>query len=163
MVRLEPLREEHRISVIDIFNYYIKNTNYAFRREEVAYSHFDKYLENAKKLCGYAITDDATATVIGFCQLKPYDPLSTFDHTVETTYFLEPGSTRKGIGTLILHRLIEDAKRLKKQQMIASISGDNIASINFHKKHDFNECGRFRNVGNKFEKDFDIVYMQKEL
>jgi len=163
MIAFEPFEERHRVAVIDIFNYYIRNTNYAFRREEVAYSHFEKYLENAKELCGYAVRDDVSSAVLGFCQLKPYAQLNTFDQTVETTYFLEPQSTRKGIGTQILTRLLEDAHKFQKRQMIASISGDNYPSIQFHKKQGFYECGRFHRVGNKFGKDFDIVYMQREL
>jgi phosphinothricin acetyltransferase len=115
------------------------------------------------ELSGYAVIDDSTADVIGFCQLKPYAPLSTFENTVETSYFLTPDATRKGIGTLMLQKLIEDARKLHKAHVVASISGDNIASINFHKKQGFLECGRFKNVGNKFNKDFDIVYMQRDL
>lgn len=162
-MRLEPLQEKHRKPVIDILNYYIRRTNFAFRREEVACDHFDRYLQNAMELSGYAVIDDSTADIIGFCQLKPYAPLSTFESTVETSYFLTPDSTRKGIGTLMLQRLIEDARKLNKAHMVASISGDNLASISFHKKQGFLECGRFKNVGNKFNKDFDIVYMQMDL
>jgi len=162
-VKLEPLQEKHRKQVIDILNYYIRKTNYAFRREEVAYDHFDLYLQNAKELSGYAVIDDTTSAVIGFCLLKPYAPLSTFESTVETSYFLTPDSTRKGIGALMLQRLIEDARKLNKLHVVVSISGDNLASIGFHKKQGFLECGRFSKVGNKFNKDFDIVYMQKDL
>lgn len=149
MYEFETLDENHRKNVIDIFNYYVENTNSAYPQNIVDYNTFDIFLENAKALCGYAIMDEQK-NIIGFCQLKPYRSGSTFDETVEITYFLEKSSTRKGIGSLTLKKLIQDAKILGKKQILASISGDNIASINFHKKNGFIECGRFKNIGIKF-------------
>jgi phosphinothricin acetyltransferase len=136
MIKFEPLEEKHRKAVMDIFNYYIRNTNYAYRQEEVTYSHFDTYLENAKRLCGYAVIDD-TNIIIGLCQLKSHDPVHTFDQTVEVTYFLESHSTRKGTGTLILKKLLEDAKRLKKKQMIAFYIGRQYCKSEFSQKARF--------------------------
>lgn len=162
MITLEPLQEKHRDGVLAVYNFYIRTSNAAYRREEVATQFFETFLENAKKLAGYALIDQ-NATVVGFCQLKPYSPLSTFESTVELTYFLMPDFTGMGIGSEILAKLTDDALRLGKEQLLASISGDNEISLKFHRKHGFTECARFRSIGNKFGEDFDIVYMQKTL
>lgn len=160
MYVFESLEEKHRKDVIDIFNYYVKHTNYAYPKELVNYSFYDKFLENAKQLCAYAIINEKNI-IIGFCQLKPYNPVSTFKNAVEVSYFLDKSSTGKGIGKIALNKLLEEARKLGKKQIIASISGDNIDSQIFHLKNGFIECGRFKNVGNKFGKEFDIVYMQR--
>ena len=47
------------------------------------------------------------------------------------------------------------------QQTLARISAENEGSISFHKKHGFVECGRFRAVGQKGPKVYDMVWMQK--
>lgn len=162
MITFEPLEERHRKPVVDVYNYYVRNTNYAYRREEVDYGHFDKYLANARELCGFAVLD-GEGKVIGFCQLKPFDSVSTFERSAELSYFLEPGSTGKGIGAIVFAKLLEEARKRGKTRLFASISGDNAASLKFHEKQGFRECGRFRGAGNKFGRDFDIVYMQKEI
>ena len=162
MIRIESLEEKHRMAVIDIFNYYVEHKNSAYPQTKVGYEAFDMFLENAKHLCGYAITSE-NGEILGFCQLKPYRPQSTFERTVEVTYFLKESATGKGIGKEILEYLIQDAKRLGKKHILASISGDNAVSLKFHKNNGFTECGRFKNIGNKFGKEFDIVYMQKEI
>lgn len=36
-------------------------------------------------------------------------------------------------------------------------------SLAFHRKHGFEDCGRFKGVGRKFGEDFDIVWMQRHL
>lgn len=161
-ISFEAFEERHRVPVIDIFNHYIRTGTAAFRREEVGFDHFDKYLANARELCGYAILDER-CTVIGFCQLKPWADHDTFAHTAEVAYFLKPEAIGRGIGSIILERLIADAARMKKRQLLATISGENEASLRFHRKHGFTECGRFRKVGNKFGRDFDVVFMQRTI
>jgi len=36
-------------------------------------------------------------------------------------------------------------------------------SLNFHFKQGFKECGRFQRIGQKFGRDFDVIWMQKFL
>jgi len=50
---------------------------------------------------------------------------------------------------------------LKIKTLLASISSRNKESIAFHKKHGFIECGRFKDIGRKRGKPFDVVWMQK--
>lgn len=161
MISLEPLQERHRKGVIDVVNLYIATTTSAYPQQPLDYAQFDGYLDNAQRLCGFAVVD--AGSVVGFCQLKPYRDMDTFDHTVELTYFLEPGSTGKGIGGLVLTRLIEEARARNKTQLLASISGENTVSLKFHAKHGFVESGRLRNIGHKFGRDFDVVLMQRRL
>ncbi len=162
MVTLEPLEERHRKPVIDIYNYYIRNTTYAYRPEEVDYDYFDKFIDNARRLCGFAILNEANS-LIGFCQLKPYSDNPTFEKTVELTYFLAEESTGQGVGAFILEQLLEAARKKGKTQVLVSISGENLISQRFHMKNGFRECGRFRRIGTKLGREFDIVYMQKHL
>ena len=44
---------------------------------------------------------------------------------------------------------------------MAHISSLNEGSIRFHLRHGFTECGRFRRVGTKNGRDFDMVWMQR--
>jgi phosphinothricin acetyltransferase len=47
--------------------------------------------------------------------------------------------------------------------LLASISSKNPASLAFHEKHGFVECGRLHNTGFKFNERFDVVWMEKDL
>jgi L-amino acid N-acyltransferase len=44
--------------------------------------------------------------------------------------------------------------------MIAGIDAENLASYEFHKKYGFREIGRFHEVGYKFNKWLDVIFMQ---
>jgi L-amino acid N-acyltransferase YncA len=101
--------------------------------------------------------------VVGFGLMHRYHPSEAFDRVAELTYFILPSHIRKGLGTQLLNLLFEQASKIGVDTLLASISSTNQISLDFHRKHGFRECGRFLRVGKKFEKDFDVIYMQKHL
>lgn len=162
MDTLEPYAEKHRKAVIDIFNHYIEHTTWAYRSELLSYDQFDHFLQEGNLVCGFAVLGE-DQNVIGFCHLKPFRDVSTFDQTAEVTYFFEPGSTGRGLGKVVLDRLTMEAKQRGKKHLLASVSGENQVSLKFHAAQGFVECGRFKAIGHKFQRDFDVVYLQKTL
>ena len=101
--------------------------------------------------------------IIGIGALRPYFPFPNFRHTGVVSYFILPAYTRKGLGSMMLEKLCMEAREKKMQSLLANVSSKNEASLNFHLKKGFIECGRFKKVGSKFGKYFDIVWMQKFL
>ena len=86
-----------------------------------------------------------------------------FQRAAEITYFIEPGYTGRGIGSKILERMVGAAKRKGIDTILANVSSLNEASLRFHERHGFAECGRFRRVAKKKGQDLDVVWMQKIL
>jgi len=160
-IHLEPFSAEVGESVIDIFNDYVENSFAAYPEERVSYEFFDMFL---KMSAGYpTVVAKDENEVVGFGMLRPHSPIPTFSHTTEISYFVKPGYTNRGIGSLMLEHLIGGAKEKGLSSILANISSLNQVSINFHRKHGFVECGRFRGVGRKHGRVFDIVWMQKKL
>jgi phosphinothricin acetyltransferase len=63
----------------------------------------------------------------------------------------------------LLTRLIEEARALGKHVMVGGITADNAASIALHAKLGFTETGRMPQVGYKFGRWLDLVFMQRTL
>ena len=101
-------------------------------------------------------------TIIGFGYICGFKPLPNFSHTGTLTYFIRPEFTGQGLGTKLFNELINRGKDLGITNYLAHISSRNEQSLNFHKKMGFDEVGRFKNVGRKFGKDIDMVWVQKE-
>ena len=157
---LKPLGAENRKEVMDIFNYYIENSFAAFPETKLGYDFFDVFLGMTK---GYpAVTvQTENGEVIGFGFLRAYHPLPVFRATAEISYFIKPEFTGKGIGKTILEHLLNEGRKMKLKNIIATITATNGQSIRFHLKNGFTECGRIQKAGRKKETDFDIVHMQK--
>lgn len=158
----ESMTAEHRKSVIDIFNHFVEHSFAAYPQEPLDYVRFDRFLDMAKGYPSAVVKTDSSG-IVGFAFLHPFLPSATFKRTAEITYFLLPEHTRQGLGTTLLNRFTEEARRLGVDNLLANISSRNQISLDFHRNHGFVECGRFRDVGLKFGQTFDVVWMQKRI
>ncbi|MCK9627161.1 MAG: N-acetyltransferase family protein [Bacteroidales bacterium] len=153
--------QDHGKEIMEIFNYYIETTTAAYPQHPLPEAFFGKILEVTAEYPAFTILSDKK--VVGFCFLKPHNPLPTFRRSAEITYFIKKEYTGKGLGKMALEILEQEAPKTGIKNILASISGDNDGSINFHRKNGFVECGRFKDAGEKFGKTFDVVWMIKKV
>jgi L-amino acid N-acyltransferase len=83
--------------------------------------------------------------------------------TVEHTLHVRADVRGRGIGTQMLRELIERAHSLGKHVMIAGVDADNAASIRLHERLGFAQAGRLHEVGYKFGRWLDLVFLQRAL
>jgi phosphinothricin acetyltransferase len=102
-------------------------------------------------------------TVLGFASFGDFRPWDAYLHTVEHSLYVDPAAQGNGVGTALLAALIERAAALGKHRMIAGIEAGNLASIRLHQKAGFEEAGRLSEVGRKFDRWMDLVFMQRAL
>ena len=156
---IREFRDSDLEATLSVYNYYVKNGFAAYPENELDVNFFNGMI-NAAILC-YVLEIDGE--VGGYAILRNYLPYVNFKHTGKLTYFIKSEYTHKGFGTILLEKLIEEAKRNNIKNIYIHASSENPQSINFHKKHGFKECGRFRNIAKKFGQYFDIIWMQKNI
>jgi phosphinothricin acetyltransferase len=102
--------------------------------------------------------------VAGYAYAGPYRTRPAYHWSVEDSIYVTPEFTRKGIGALLLARLVADADARGFRQMIAVI-GDSAqtASIALHAAAGFTLIGTLRSVGFKHGRWLDTVLMQRPL
>lgn len=88
---------------------------------------------------------------------------AAYAHTCEDSIYVAQEARGLGIGSVLLPALIEAARAAGFQQMLAVIGGGEPASVALHAKCGFVHAGRMRNVGKKFGRLLDTVYMQCDL
>jgi phosphinothricin acetyltransferase len=159
---LEPMAECHGRAVIDIFNHFITHSFAAYPDQPLPYEFFVRFQQMTQGYPAYVAMVDS-GHVVGFGFLRPFHPASTLQRTAEVTYFLSPEFTKRGIGTALLNRLIDEAVPRGIDSLVANISSKNQESIAFHHRNGFRECGRFERAGRKSDQDFDIVWMQRHI
>jgi phosphinothricin acetyltransferase len=102
--------------------------------------------------------------LVGYAYAGPYRPRPAYRYTVEDSIYLAPAAEGRGIGSALLARLIELCVARGDRQMIAAIGDSgNARSIAVHARAGFVEIGRLANVGRKFERWLDVVFMQRTL
>ena len=98
--------------------------------------------------------------VRGWGSLSLYNPRPGYQTTVENSVYIDPEWHGCGLGSRILAHLIDEARRLGKHAIIASLDGENVASAALHQKFGFVERGRFPELVRKFDRWIDVVQFQ---
>jgi L-amino acid N-acyltransferase YncA len=102
--------------------------------------------------------------IAGYAYAGPYRARPAYKWSVEDSIYVAPDLHRKGIGGLLLSRLVEESTQRGFRQMIAVI-GDSaqIGSIALHERAGFSHIGTLRSVGFKHGQWLDTVLMQRAL
>ena len=110
------------------------------------------------------LTAEIEGVVAGYAYAGPYRNRPAYKWSVEDSIYVAPQMHRKGIGGLLLARLVAESTQRGFRQMIAVI-GDSaqIGSIAVHERAGFNHIGTLRSVGFKHGKWLDTVLMQRAL
>ena len=101
--------------------------------------------------------------VAGFGTFGEFRAWPGYRHTVEHTLHVRADARGRGIGSQLLLALMERARSAGKHVMIAGIDGDNTGSIRLHERLGFTQAGRLREVGYKFDRWLDLVFLQRAL
>jgi phosphinothricin acetyltransferase len=103
---------------------------------------------------------EAGGEVVGWGSLSAFRARAAYRHTVENSVYLRHDWHRRGVGALLLAELIRQARALGHHAIIAGISAEQAPSLAIHARHGFVEVARLREVGWKFGRWLDVVYME---
>ena len=111
----------------------------------------------------YLVAESGGA-VLGYAYAGPYRARPAYRFSVENSVYVAPDAHRRGIGRLLLDRLISDCEARGYRLMIAVIGDSAQApSIELHRAAGFKLVGAFKGVGYKFDRWLDTVLMQRPL
>jgi phosphinothricin acetyltransferase len=150
-------------AILAIYNDAVVNTtavyDYAPRLMEAQVQWFETKRANNLPV----LVADEHGEVAGFTSYGPFRPWPAYAYTVESSIYIAPGRRGRGIGTLLLDPLIEIARARKLHAMMAGVDATNDASLRLHRKLGFEEVGYLRQVGWKFERWLDLVFLERLL
>jgi phosphinothricin acetyltransferase len=105
-----------------------------------------------------AVLDGA---VVGWGSLSPFHARAAYRHTVEDSVYVRPDMQGRGIGKALLADLIARAQALGHHAVMALIDGEQGPSIALHERFGFAHVGLLKEVGCKFSRWLDVVYMER--
>ena len=102
-------------------------------------------------------------TAIGYASFGDFRAFDGYRFTVEHSVYVASEARRRGAASALIAALVERARELGKHVMVGGIAGENEASIRLHRKLGFVESARMPEVGFKFGRWVDLVFMQRKL
>jgi phosphinothricin acetyltransferase len=110
-----------------------------------------------------AVEGGAGDKVLGYASYGPFRAFDGYRQTVEHSVYVAEGARRRGVAFALLLALEERARAGGMHVMIGGVAADNASSLALHRKLGFVETGRMPEVGQKFGRWLDLVFMQKLL
>lgn len=118
----------------------------------------------ARQGCGFPILVAVEeGSVLGYSTFAEFRPWHGYRHTVEHSIYVRADRRRTGIGRILLCALIERATASRAHAMVGAIEALNHASLALHAGLGFTEVARMPEVGCKFGRWLDLVFVQRLL
>jgi L-amino acid N-acyltransferase len=163
MPLLSDATEDDLPGILAIFNDVIANTTAVYREQPVTLEERRSWMQS-RIAQGYPVlVARDSSSVVGFASFGEFRAWPCYRNTVEHTVHVRADSRGCGIGRSLLEALLPRARGLGKHVVVAGIDGDNAVSMRLHQRFGFLEVGRFREVGRKFDRWLDLVFMQRFL
>ena len=151
-------------AVAAIFGHYVRTSLVTFEVTPPTTEYWSRVRDDlAARGLPFLVCEEA-GQVVGYAYAAPWRPKPAYQHTVESTIYLAPGQTGKGLGRQLLAVLLRDCAQAGAEQVIAVIADSGSpASAALHRACGFTEAGLLRNVGRKHGRLIDTLLMQHDL
>ena len=159
-MQIRHATEEDLPQILDIYNDAILNTTAVFQYDVHTIEMRREWFAQKQKDVFPVFVAVEDNDVIGFSTFGPFRNWQGYKYSVEHSIYVKDGRRDKGVGKLLMQPLIDNAKALRYHTIIAGIDAENERSIEFHKKFGFVQVAYFKEVGWKFERWLDLVFMQ---
>ena len=162
MVR--PATEDDLEAINDVYNHYVVDTHITFDDEpmtmEARREWFGHYAPSGRHRL-FVATEDGQ--VIGYACSSRFRPKPGYLTSVETSIYVAPESTGKGVGLELYTALFKALEGQDLHRAYAGIALPNPASIALHERFGFKRVAHFSEQGRKFGRYWDVDWFEKPL
>lgn len=153
-----------------IYAYYVEKTAITFEYEAPDAAEMERRRRDISQRYPYLVAESA-GKVIGYAYAHEFYGREAYAWSVESSIYVDAGIRKQGIG----RRLYEALEKALKGMGILNINAciavpreDNDpyvthGSLEFHRRLGYTLAGRFHNSGYKFDRWYDVVWMEKML
>lgn len=107
--------------------------------------------------------EDESGALMGFATYGVFRERPAYKYTVEHSVYVHQDHRGKGLGRVLMERLIEAAKAQELHVMVGGIDATNAVSIALHEQLGFVHAGTIRESGYKFGGWLDLAFYQLTL
>ena len=113
---------------------------------------------------GYPVlVSEDESGITGFASFGDFRPRPGYRFTVEHSVYVRADQRSRGIGNALMTPLIERAVSMRKHVMVAGVDAENERSLRFHERLGFERVAHFKEVGFKFGRWLDLVFLERRL
>jgi phosphinothricin acetyltransferase len=163
-LQIRPATRDDLPRINEIYNYYVINTPITFDLEPVTVESRAKWFaEHTAGKRHRMFVAEGAGTIVGYACSGPFNERAAYDTSVAVSIYLAHEVKGRGIGTTLYRALFDALEHEDLNRLLAGITIPNEASIAIHRKFGFTSVGVFSECGRKFDKYWDVVWMERPL
>ncbi|MCL4154584.1 UNVERIFIED_CONTAM: hypothetical protein GTU68_001454 [Idotea baltica] len=146
----------------DIYNHYIAQSHVTFDLEPKSLEERRNWLAQFNKpqhLCLSAL--DEAGTLLGYACSGEFKAKAAYASSVEVSVYVAANTIQQGIGQRLYEVLLPLLDAAKVHRCYAGIALPNPGSIRLHELHGFQQVAHLSEVGYKFDRYWDVIWMQR--
>ena len=161
-VRIAPGSAGDVGPIAEIYHHYIRTSPATFevdpRPDEAWRAWFGTFAERGRHRLFVAREGER---VLGFACSSMFRPRPAYGPTVETSVYLDAGSTGRGVGSALLGALVSELETADVHRACAGIALPNPASVRLHERFGYRHVGTFTEQGRKFGRYWDVAWFER--
>jgi phosphinothricin acetyltransferase len=146
----------------DIQNHYVVNSTATFLTEPLTLPQRLTWL-NGRSPAHPVTVAEVEEVVVGWGALGEFRSRPAYRHSTEFSIYLRPEWQRRGIGRALLADLTERARAAGHHALIGGCCSESTAILALLEASGFSRVAHFPEVGRKFDRWLDVVFMQRLL
>ncbi len=147
-------------AILDIYNDAVVSTLAIWNEATTDLSERRAWYERRLEGGFPVLVADVAGEVAGYASYGPFRAFEGFRLSAELSVYVAAGRRGLGIGDALMTALVGEARRRGIHVLIGGIEAGNEASLRLHARHGFVETARMPQVGFKFGRWLDLVFMQ---
>ncbi|MEN3287055.1 MAG: L-amino acid N-acyltransferase [Bradyrhizobium sp.] len=157
---IRPAEERDIPAITAIYNDIVANSTAVWTEKPDTESERLSWFK-ARRALGYPVlVADDHSTVLGYGTFGDFRAWPGYRYSVEHSIYVHAEQRRRGVGRILIDELVRSAAALGKHVLLAGVDASNQASLALHARAGFAEVARMPEVGRKFGRWLDLVFMQ---
>lgn len=150
--------------ILAIYNDVIATSTAVYSTQPVTLAERTEWFEERRQRGFPVVVASEGDSVLGFASFGEFrGAWGGYRYSVEHTVHVRADARGKGVGSRLVAALFPIAGALGKHVMIGAVDAANEGSLRFHAHLGFERVGHFKEVGRKFDRWLDLVFVQRFL
>ena len=160
-MKIVPLDNSYSGQILAIFNDAILNSTAVYDYKPRTPDMMAAWFANKKK-GNYPVIGSVTpeGQLMGFGSYGAFRAWPGYKYTVEHSIYVDGKFRGRGLGKLLLQKVIGCARNQNYHVLVGAIDSQNAVSIKLHERFGFVHAGTIRQAGFKFGRWLDLVFYQ---
>lgn len=147
-------------AILDIYNWAVFNTAATYDYEPHTLAQRIEWFSAHQRDAYPVWVAEANGQVVGWSSLSRYKERVGYRFTAEDSIYIAPAFHGQGLSKRLLPPLLDAARAMNLHVIVAGVDSENEASLRLHTRFGFEQVARFKQVGYKFGRWLDVIYLE---